>query len=224
MTTIDLKHLSRWLPATLVAAVVLLAGARLITLSMRDHAAQMRSAAQSTVTRETRLIEAQLQALTDRTRDEARRAARTLAQGAGSGPGRGAFWMSAGGTVARAGDADTAVSRALANEWAVTAASARAPTGIFGPVRYGSQWIIAAYAPIEAPQAKAAAASPAWAVGYQSLDALLVRTGFGQVVKDGYDFGINQSDPLTRRVRALFGSRPCMPSDAVASAIRAPAD
>src|SRR2546430_13990272 len=156
---------------------------------MRDHAAQMRSAAQSTVTRETRLIEAQLQALTDRTRDEARRATRTLAQGAdsapaaGAGPGRGAFWMSAGGTVARAGDADTAVSRALANEWAVTAASARAPTGIFGPVRYGSQWIIAAYAPIEAPQAKAAAASPAWAVGYQSLDALLVRAGFGRVVR-----------------------------------------
>jgi len=227
MTTIDLKHLSRWLPATLVAVVVLLAGARLITLSMRDHAAQMHSAAQSTVTRETRLIEAQLQALTDRTRDEARRAARALGQGttpaAGAGPGRSAFWMTADGTVARAGDADTAVSRALANEWAVTAASARAPTGILGPVRYGSQWIIAAYAPIEAPQAKAAAASPAWAVGYQSLDALLVRAGFGRVVKDGFAFQINQTDPLTHGVRELFGSRPDMPSDAVASAIRAPA-
>ena len=227
MTTIDLKHLSRWLPATLVAVVVLLAGARLITLSMRDHAAQMHSAAQSTVTRETRLIEAQLQALTDRTRDEARRAARALGQGttpaAGAGPGRGAFWMTADGTVARAGDADTAVSRALANEWAVTAARARAPTGILGPVRYGSQWIIAAYAPIEAPQAKAAAASPAWAVGYQSLDALLVRAGFGRVVKDGFAFQINQTDPLTHGVRELFGSRPDMPSDAVASAIRAPA-
>src|SRR5438046_9194996 len=114
MTTIDLKHLSRWLPATLVAAVVLLAGARLITLSMRDHAAQMRSAAQSTVTRETRLIEAQLQALTDRTRDQARRAARTLAQApdaapaAGAGPGRGALRTSARGTAARAAAADTA--------------------------------------------------------------------------------------------------------------------
>src|SRR5256885_14661232 len=97
------------------------------------------------------------------------------------------------------------VSGALANEWAVTAASARAPTGIFGPVRYGSQWIIAAYAPIEAPQAKAAAASPAWAVGYQSLDALLVRAGFGRVVKDGFAFQINQTDPLTHGVRELFG-------------------
>src|SRR5213082_905902 len=85
------------------------------------------------------------------------------------------------------------------------------------------QWIIAAYAPIEAPQAKAAAASPAWAVGYQSLDALLVRAGFGRVVKDGFAFQINQTDPLTHGVRELFGSRPDMPSDAVASAIRAPA-
>src|SRR5256885_16249548 len=137
MTTIDLKHLSRWLPATLVAAVGLLGGARLITLSMRDHAAKMHSAAQSTVTRETRLIEAQLQALTDRTRDEARRMARGLGQGTtpSAGPGRGAFWMTAGGTVVRAGDADTAVSRALANEWAGTAASARAPSGVLGPDR-----------------------------------------------------------------------------------------
>jgi diguanylate cyclase (GGDEF)-like protein len=229
VSSTGVKNLRRFLPATIMATVVLLAGARLITLSMRDHAAQMHSAAQITVTRETRLIEAQLLILADRTREEARRAARTLAQSAasapaaGAGPGRGAFWMTAGGTVVRAGDADTAVSRALANEWAVTAASARAPIGIFGPVRYGSQWIIAAYAPIEARQARAAAASPAWAVGYQSLDALLVRAGFGRVVKDGYDFEINQTDPLTHRARELFGSRPDMPSDAVASAIRAPA-
>src|SRR5437879_13127004 len=118
MTTIDLNHLARWLPATLVAVVVLLAGARLITLSMRDHAAQMHSAAQSTVTRETRLIEAQLQALTDRTRDEARRAARALGQGttpaAGAGPGRGGVWMTADGTAARAGDAGPGSRRALA--------------------------------------------------------------------------------------------------------------
>jgi diguanylate cyclase (GGDEF)-like protein len=213
MTTPDLKHLSRWLPATLVAAVVLLAGARLITLSMRDHAAQMHSAAQSAVTREARLIEAQLLMLTDHTRDEARRAA---------GPGRGAFWMTARGTVVRAGDADTAAS-ALANEWSVMAASRRGPTGIFGPVRYGSQWMIAAYAALEGRPASGGAASPAWAVGYESLDALLIRAGFGRLVKDGYDFDITQVDPLTNRMRELFGSRPDMPADAVASAIHAPA-
>jgi diguanylate cyclase (GGDEF)-like protein len=229
MTMPDLKHLSRWLPATLVAAVVLLAGARLITLSMRDHAAQMRTAAQSRVASEARVIEGELQALADRTRDQARGVPRARAQGthsaqaSGAGPGPGAFWMTAGGTVVSGGDADTAASRALANEWAVTGAGARGPTGIFGPVRYGSQWMIAAYAALEGRPAKEGAASPAWAVGYESLDALLVRAGFGRLVKDGYDFQITQLDPLTHKARELFGSRPDMPADAAASAIHPPA-
>src|SRR5207237_333512 len=171
MTTTELRPFLRWLPATLVAAVVLLAGGRLIDLSMRDHAAQMRTAAQSAVARESRLIEAQLLTLADRTREEARRAARAPAPSPSSGrapgaaPGRGAFWMTAGGTVVRAGDADAAVSPALANEWAVTAAGARGAAGFFGPVRYGAQWMIAAYAAVEGRPATAAAAAPAWAVG-----------------------------------------------------------
>jgi len=226
MTTTELRPFSRWLPATLVAAVVLLAGGRLIALSMRDHAAQMRTAAQSAAARESRLIEAQLQTLADRTREEARRAARAPApslsspRASAAAPGRGAFWMTAGGTLVSAGDADTAVSRALANEWAVAEADARGPAGFFGPVRYGSQWMIAAYAALEGRRATAAAAAPAWAVGYESLDALLVRAGFGRLAREGYDFEISQIDPLTHRVRELFGSRPDVPADAVSSAVR----
>src|SRR5204862_155525 len=122
-----------------VAAVVLLGGGRLIALSMRDHAAQMRAAAQSAVARESRLIEAQLLTLADRTGEEARRASRAARAGAPSpssspasdaAPGRGAFWMTAGGTVVRAGDGDTAVSRALANEWTVAGAGARGAAGL----------------------------------------------------------------------------------------------
>src|SRR5207302_420278 len=153
MTTTELRPFLRWLPATLVAAVVLLAGGRLIDLSMPDHA----------------------------------------------------------------------VSPALANEWAVTAAGARGAAGFFGPVRYGAQWMIAAYAAVEGRPATAAAAAPAWAVGYESLDALLVRAGFGRLASEGYDFEVTQIDPLTHRVRELFGSRPDVPADAVSGAIRAPA-
>src|SRR5205807_3534687 len=230
MTTTELRPFLRWLPATLVAAVVLLAGGRLIDLSMRDHAAQMRTAAQSAVARESRLIEAQLLTLADRTREEARRAARAPAPSPGSGrapgaaPGRGAFWRTAGGTVVRAGDADAAVSPARANEWAVAGAGARGAAGFFGPVRYGAQWMIAAYAALEgrpATAAAAAAAAPAWAVGYESLDSLLVRAGFGRLASEGYAFQITQIDPLTHRVRELFGSRPDVPADAVSGAIRA---
>src|SRR5947207_5135016 len=131
--------------------------------------------------------------------------------------------MTAGGTVVRAGDADTAVSRALANEWTVAGAGARGAAGFFGPVRYGAQWMIAAYAALEGRPATAAAAAPAWAVGYESLDSLLVRAGFGRLAGEGYDFEITQIDPLTHRVRELFGSRPDVPADAVSGAIRAPA-
>ena len=230
MTTTELRPFLRWLPATLVAAVVLLAGGRLIDLSMRDHAAQMRTAAQSAVARESRLVEAQLLTLADRTREEARRASRAArapapspssSPASGAAPGRGAFWMTAGGTVVRAGDADTAVSRALATEWA--GAGAGGAAGFFGPVRYGAQWMIAAYAPFDGRPATAAAAAPAWAVGYESLDSLLVRAGFGRLASEGYDFEITQIDPLTHRVRELFGSRPDVPADTVSGAIRAPA-
>ena len=228
MTPIELKRLSRFLPAAIIAAVVLLAGARLITLSMRDHALQLRTAAQSAVAREARLIEAQLQTLYDRTAAEARRAAGAPAVAANSiarvtpGPGRGAFWMSAAGTVLRAGDADADVGRALAQDWAMDP-GARATAGIFGPVRYRSQWMIAVYAPTGAGARKTAPTPAAWAVGYESLDALLTRARIERVVKDGYELAIRQSDPLTHHVRQLFGSRPDMPTDMVSSPIPAPA-
>ena len=224
----ELKRYSRFLPAAIVAAVVLLAGARLITLSLRDHALQMRTAAQSAVMREARLIEAQLQALYDRTLAEAHGAAGAPPAGADPrpratpGPGRGAFWMSTTGTVLRAGDADAGVSRALAQEWAMDRGT-RAGAGILGPVRYGSQWIIAVYAPSGARPGRSAVAPAAWAVGYQSLDALLTQARFERLVKDGYEFTIAQIDPLTHNARQLFGSRLDMLTDTVSSAIPAPA-
>jgi len=224
----ELKRYSRFLPAAIVAAVVLLAGARLITLSLRDHALQMRTAAQSAAMREARLIEAQLQALYDRTLAEAHGAAGAPPAGADPrpratpGPGRGAFWMSTTGTVLRAGDADADVSRALAQEWAMDRGT-RAGAGILGPVRYGSQWIIAVYAPDGARPGRSAVAPAAWAVGYQSLDALLTQARFKRLVKDGYEFTIAQIDPLTHNARQLFGSRLDMLTDTVSSAIPAPA-
>src|SRR5207248_11549101 len=208
----ELKRYSRFLPAAIVAAVVLLAGARLITLSLRDHALQMRTAAQSAVMREARLIEAQLQALYDRTLAEAHGAAGAPPAGADPrpratpGPGRGAFWISTTGTVLPAGDADAGVSRALAQEWAMDRGT-RAGAGILGPVRYGSQWIIAVYAPDGARPGRSAAAPVAWAAGYQSLVALLTQARFERLVKDGYEFTIAQIDPLTHNARQLFGSR-----------------
>jgi diguanylate cyclase (GGDEF)-like protein len=110
----------------------------------------------------------------------------------------------------------------LARAWA-TDPGTRAGAGIFGPVRYGSQWIIAAYAATGARPGTRALPPAAWAVGYQSLDALLTQARFDQVVKDGYEFAITQTDPLTHRARQLFGSHPDTPTDMVSGAIHAPA-
>jgi diguanylate cyclase (GGDEF)-like protein len=225
----ELKRHSHWLPAMVVAAVVVLAGARLITLNVHERAAQMRMAAQSVVVRHARLIEAQLQALTDRTRGEAQRAANILADGArrpvplaSAIPGRDTFWLTASGTVLRARDADAAVARALASEWALTDAAGHA-AGLFGPVRYGSQWIVAAHAAIDLQGANGSAASGARSVSYESLDALLARARFGLLVNEGYDFELSQLEPLTHRPRVFVSSRPGTLAEPAASAIRRPA-
>ena len=228
MRLIELKRYSHWLPVMVVAAVVVLAGARLITLSVHERAAQMRVAAQSAVVRHARLIEAQLQALTDRTRGEAQRAASILGDGThpvppGSAlPGRNSFWMTATGTVLRAGDSDAAVNHALASEWASTDAGARAAAGVFGPVRYGNQWFVAAQAPIELRSANGSAAASAWSVAYESLDALLVRARFGSLVKEGYNFELSQREPATHEPRVFLSSRPGTLAEPVTSGIHPP--
>jgi len=93
--------------------------------------------------------------------------------------------MTATGTLLRAPDA--AVARALASEWASTDAAAGAAAGVFGPVRYGSQWFVAAQAPIELRAANGSAAGSTRSVAYENLDALLLRAHFGRLVNEGYD-------------------------------------
>ena len=60
---------SHWLPTFLVLAVVLLAGARLITLSIGERAEQMRATAGALVANYSRSIERQLQTLAERERE-----------------------------------------------------------------------------------------------------------------------------------------------------------
>jgi diguanylate cyclase (GGDEF)-like protein len=228
MRSSELKRYSHWVPAMAVAAVVLLAGARLITLSVHERAAQMRTAAQSAVARHAHLIEAQLQALTDRARAEAQRASNILGDGTrpvppGSAiPGRDAFWMTATGSLLRAPDAELAVARDLASEWASTDAAARAAAGTFGPVRYGSQWLVAAQVPIELRSAKGSATAGARSVVYEGLDALLVEARFGRLVNEGYDFELFQREPVSHEPRVFLNSRPGTLTEAMTSVIHPP--
>ena len=73
------KRGSQWLPAAIVLAVVLLAGSRLIVLSMREHAADFRAAAQVAANRGARALEVQLQRLPARDANPSLRIANDLA-------------------------------------------------------------------------------------------------------------------------------------------------
>jgi len=206
--------------------VVALVGARLIILSVRDHAAQLHGAAQAAVSRQAHAIELQLQALLDRARGEAQRAAGTVDGRPRSVapltalPSRNAFWISGQGVLLRTGDADPAISRALASEWAAQG-DAPAATGVFGPIRYGSQWFIAAQAPVEQAQADPTIAG-ARAVAYAALDQLVLAAGFRRLVGDGYDYALLEDAPTAREPRVFLRSSAAELEGPVSGAVHAP--
>jgi diguanylate cyclase (GGDEF)-like protein len=216
---------SHWLLPAFAALTVVLAGARLITLSVRDRAEQMRVAAHDVTVRHARSIEAELRALAERTQREAQRAAaamggqRTAAALAASlTPAPGTLWITSERTLLRAAPAEAATATAIASEAPRADASARAgAAALFGPIRYGSQWLVAARAPI-------APAAALWAVGYENLEALLARARFGTLVDEGYDFQLYQLDAPTRAPRVFLTSQPAALDAPATSAVRAPGE
>jgi hypothetical protein len=68
-----LRRKSEWLPTVLVLAAVLLAGGRLILLSVQQRAEQMRESAGTAVVQYGRSIESQLQKLAEQRRSRGMR-------------------------------------------------------------------------------------------------------------------------------------------------------
>src|SRR5262249_8708602 len=147
-----LRRHSYWLLPLAAAALVALSGARLITLSVRERSEQLRRAAESAVLRHGGRIEAELAQLADMARREHHGALNTLdtssrAPVAGR-PGRGWFSMSSGGSVLQVAPGDAAIAHAVAAEWTAARAAHRREAVLFGPVRHGSEWIVAARVPL----------------------------------------------------------------------------
>jgi diguanylate cyclase (GGDEF)-like protein len=243
-----LRRHSWWLLPLIAAAIVALIGARLVSLSVRERSEQLRRTAQAAVLQHARQIEAELAALADAARARPERGAGGASSGAGPArtavnapapapPARGHFWMGDDAVVLQSsGDASTA--GALAREWASDAAALRSDAVLFGPVRYGSVWLVAARSALLPPAAAAVAApseaaevvpqpagslavTPSWSVSYESLESLLARAGFGTLVNERYDFQLSQSDPQTRP-RVFLTSQPRMLADAATGAIHQP--
>ena len=219
-----------WLLPLLAAVLVGLLGARLVMLSVRERSGQLQRTAHSTVLQHARRIETELAALDEAARRAAAQPGAGPSLPASDGDDRHTFWMTADGAVLGAPGSEAAAAAAVAQEWLAEPAARRTVAGLFGPLRYGSQWIVAARASVAIPPAPpadtaraGAAATVRWAVSYQELDSLLARARFGSLVNEGYDFQLLQADPVGHRARVFFASQPGTLAEPATSAIAQPA-
>jgi len=225
------ERTSGWLPTVLVLLIVLLAGGRLVVLSMERHATVAGTNARTVLTQDRRSMENQLKSLAEAATNEAARASRALTSDrsltlASLAPARNGFWMATDGTVARATPTTAPLAAGLASDWkAETASTGVVPDKSFlSPTRQGSQWIIAARAPVDVEESPGRVRRVGWSVAYVDLDRLFVNARLGELVGKGYDFTLTQPTPANQR-RRVFVSAGALPLRSTAGLlIRTPPD
>ncbi len=234
---LTLRRHSTWLPALLVFLTVAAAGSRLIFLSVQQRAEESRGAAQAAAARCAKAIEHQLDELAIGASNASHgillpTGTRPLRTPAPSRPSRSdppskpafkVFEWATDGSILASSPASAAVAKAIVSEWRAGAAAHRAPSAaLLGPVREGSDWLIAARAPLDHPITAGSTSLGGWAVAYADLDRLLTRAGIMRAVAAGYDFALVQTDPAGGYARTFAGSRITALSEPAASVIRAP--
>ena len=222
-----LKRNRGWLPAGLVLTVVLLAGGRLIELSVQQHAQSAHQAALAEATATARAIESQLQSLAELANQQVERAAAAMSAAnrpqplASIIPVHNAFWISSDGLAVTSAESSPTVVNGILSEWSSAQRAAAVPS-VLGPTRQGSQWLIAALAPIVPADASARSAAAGWSVVYTDLDRLLSSIHLGRVVNAGYDFALAQMMPTEEQSRSFVSSSAAPLAAPVALAIRLP--
>src|SRR6185437_1844610 len=179
-----LRH-SVWLPAAIVFVVVVAAGSRLIVLSVRAHAAESRQSAEAVGALHAQAVARELQGLA------------AVASGGRAAPRDRihVFEWHPGGEVIAGTGTDSAAARAIAGEWNADGGAVAPRSGVIvGPLREGSEWLIAAVA-------------PAGRVAYTSLDQILATTKLGSLPGAGYDFALVQRDRAGEPKRTFLASR-----------------
>ncbi|HUA23214.1 MAG TPA: EAL domain-containing protein [Steroidobacteraceae bacterium] len=207
------RHTS-WIPALLVFATVAAAGSRLVFLSVQQHAEQARHAAQATAARSARAIERQLDALALR-----------ATSGHATRPDFNVFEWAGDGSVRILSRSDPTVAKAVVSEWQAAASPGRAPAAaLLGPVREGSEWLIAARVPLDHPATQDAGPGGGWRVAYETLDRLLARARLVRAVGTANDFALVRTEPAGGYSQAFIASDSGGPlQDPVVSPIHAPA-
>jgi len=218
-----------WVPTVVVLAVVLIAGSRMIALSVRHDAAVARETAAEVANTSVKAIEPLLQKLADLAERRAALAAPlpsnrdTLASLESLPPAAKTFWMTSDDKALGSRPAEAATANAIASEWRSADSAHTVPgSAVLGPMRLGSQWLIAVRFPIAASSSSALARLPGWSLAYTDLDELVAASHLGRLLDRGYDFELSQVEPGSSRARSFVNSRTEHLTDTVAARIRLP--
>jgi diguanylate cyclase (GGDEF)-like protein len=216
-------------PTVVVLAVVLIAGSRMIALSVRHDAAVARETAATVANTSVRKIEPLLQNLTDLAERRAALAELvpshrdTVVSLESLPPAAKTFWMTSDDKVLGSRPAEAATANGIASEWrSADSAHTVAGSAVLGPMRLGSQWLIAVRFPIAASSPLAVARLPGWSLAYADLDELIAASHLGRLIDMGYDFELSQVEPGSSRSRSFVNSRTEHLTDTVAARIRLP--
>lgn len=233
-----------WGFTLVVLAVVLTTGSRLIYLSAQHRAAVARQTAASVATRLVARIEPRLRQLADHAREaaagkpEIEPRAATASPTATDAPAGGnaslpqsrtatarpigtVFRMTADDKVQQAPRNASEDASGVASEWASAESIHRAPeAAVLGPVRLGSEWLLAVRAPVDTD---AAPQPQGWVVAYADLDELTADSHLARLVDQGYDFELGQVEPRSARSRIFVSSGTDPLTDTVNVRIRLPA-
>ncbi|MBS0418874.1 MAG: bifunctional diguanylate cyclase/phosphodiesterase [Proteobacteria bacterium] len=218
-----------WIPTVVVLAVVLIAGSRLMYLSVQHHAATARAEATKILGAYASKIDPELQKLGVLAFRQAAAAGKALANtntftSLDSVPLQSnTFWMTNEDRVSSSLPADANAAAGIASEWD-SAESARPVPGatVLGPLRLGSQWLVAARVPVVPAIAGVESPSRGWAVSYGDLDEMISGAHLARLTDAGYDFELSQVEPRSARTRIFVSSSSEPLADAVAIKLRLP--
>jgi diguanylate cyclase (GGDEF)-like protein len=218
-----------WIPTLVVLAVVLIAGSRLMYLSVQHHATAARAEATTVLNGYVNKIDPGLQRLGMLATKQGAVASKALADtnkftSLDSVPlVPNTFWMTTEDRVLSALPKEANAASGIASEWDTAESSRPVPgASVLGPLRLGSQWLLAARVPI-VPAIPGVESPPrGWAVSYGDLDELISGAHLARLTAAGYDFEVSQMEPRSARTRIFVSSATEPLADAVTIRLRLP--
>jgi diguanylate cyclase (GGDEF)-like protein len=210
-----------YLPTIVVLVIVLAAGSRLIYLSALHHAALARVTAADVSADYAKKIAPPLQNLFS---VASRQAAGAEPAASRAGQDGKTFWMTADDQVLSAPALEAGAASGIASEWkSAEAGGALPPSAVLGPLRLGSEWLIAVRAPVLAEGTRNASTPDRWSVAYAELDELIADAHLGRLADAGYDFQLWQIEPRSATPRVFVGSSTDPLTDTVRARLALPA-